>query len=75
METPPTTQGSGDKTTPIFTTVLSEKKRMFEDQQQGGSGVADHLTVTSKQSSKKFFGRKGGEYICMCVCPVFILPH
>ena len=71
METPPTTQGSGDhKTTPTVTMVISDKKRMFEDQQVGsGVPVVDHSNVTSKLSSKKFFGRKGGEYVCMsCVC-------
>ena len=67
METPPTTQGSGDhKTTPTVTMAISEKKRMFEDQQFGsGVPVVDHLNVTSKLSSKKFCGRKGGEYVCM----------
>ena len=71
METPPTTQGSGDKTTPTITMILSEKKKMFEDQQVvSGVPVSDHLSVTSKLSSKKIFGRKGGEYVCMCVCTV-----
>ena len=56
---PPTTQESCDhKTTPTVTVVMSEKKRMFEDQQVGsGVPVVDHLNVTSKLSSKKFFGR------------------
>ena len=56
---------------------------MFEDQQVGsGVPVVDHLNVTSKLSSKKFFGRKRGEYMCMsfvclyvcmscmCLCPM-----
>ena len=70
METPPTTQGSGDhKTIPTVTMVISDKKRTFEDQQVGsGVPVVDHSNVTSKLSSKKFFGRKGGEYVCIsCV--------
>ena len=54
---------------------------MFEDQQVGsGVPVVDHLNVTSKLSSKKFCGRKGGECVYMssvcvyvlyvCLCPV-----
>ena len=74
METPPTTQGSGDhKTTPTVTMVISDKKRMFEDQQVGsGVPVVDHSYVTSKLSSKKFFGRKGGEYVCMSYVCLYV---
>ena len=75
METPPITQGSGDhKTAPLVAMVMTEKKKLFEEQ-PGASGVPpvmDHLIVTSKSSTKKFFSRKGGECVCMCVCPAVV---